>query len=173
MSYDEITTIGIDDFALKKRHKYGTVMVDHSNHQIISMIDSRDAGEVSNWLKLFKNIKYVTRDGSYIYKLAIELANPDIIQISDRFHLIKSLSEAINSELRNILPRIIILETIKTDFNKKTLKEKFESTKKDIEEGLSFSAACDKNGMNFNTMKKLIEFNQLELNHSGFSQTIF
>ena len=46
---------GIDDFAIKKRHKYGTVMVNHdnNNNNIISMINSRDIGEVSSWLKLF------------------------------------------------------------------------------------------------------------------------
>lgn len=55
----------------------------------------------------------VSRDGSSIYKLAIELANPDIIQVSDRFHLIKGLSEAIREEAKRIMPRqIIIDETI-------------------------------------------------------------
>ena len=73
-------------------------MVNHDNN-IISMINSRDIGEVSSWLKLFHNLKYVSRDGSLIYKSAIELANPNIIQISDRFHLIKGLSEVINKEI--------------------------------------------------------------------------
>mgnify|MGYP004685368519 FL=1 len=74
-------------------------MVNHDNNNIISMINSRDIGEVSSWLKLFPNLKYVSRDGSLIYKSAIELANPNIIQISDRFHLIKGLSEVINKEI--------------------------------------------------------------------------
>lgn len=64
------------------------------------MINSRDIGDVSSWLRLFPNLKYVTRDGSLIYKTAIEVANPDIIQISDRFHLIKGLSEAINEVIK-------------------------------------------------------------------------
>ena len=67
-------------------------MVNHDNN-IISMINSRDIGEVSSWLKFFPNFKYVSRDGFLIYKSAIELANPNIIQISDRFHLIKGLLE--------------------------------------------------------------------------------
>lgn len=73
-------------------------MVNHDNN-IISMINSRDIGEVSSWLKLFPNLKYVSRNWSLIYKSAIELANPNIIQISDRFHLIKGLSEVINEEI--------------------------------------------------------------------------
>ena len=56
------------------------------------MINSRDMGDVSEWLKSFPNLKIVTRDGSIIYKNSIEMANKYIIQITDRFHLIKGLS---------------------------------------------------------------------------------
>ena len=164
--------VGIDDFAIKKRHKYGTIMVNHDNNNIISMINSRDIGEVSLWLKLFPNLKYVSRDGSLIYKSAIELANPNIIQISDRFHLIKGLSEVINEEIKNTIPRVVIIETIKTDFNNKTLKDKFNDTKNDIENGLSFNFACDKNRISYNTMKKLMNFNQYELNEYFEDKTL-
>ena len=139
-------------------------MVNQENHQIVSMINSRDIGDVSSWLKLFPNLKYVTRDGSLIYKSAIELANQNIIQISDRFHLIKGLSEIINEEIKKELPRVVILETIQTDYSKNTLKEKFLQAKKDIENGFSLTYSCNKNGITYRTMKKLLEFNQLELN---------
>ena len=138
-------------------------MVNQDNHRITSMINSRDIGEVCLWLKQYPNLKYVSRDGSLLYKSAIELANSNIIQISDRFHLIKGLSEAINDEIKNTIPRIVILESIKTNYDNKTLKEQFYNAKKDIENGLSFTASCDKNGIMFRTMKKLMQFNQYEL----------
>ena len=47
------TRIGIDDFALRKRHHYATVFVNQENHCIISMIPSRDIGDVANELKKF------------------------------------------------------------------------------------------------------------------------
>jgi len=37
----------IDDFALKKREKYGTVMVDIETHRIVDMINSRDIEDVT------------------------------------------------------------------------------------------------------------------------------
>ena len=77
---------------MKKHHTYGTVMIDHKTRNIISMINSRDMGDVSEWLKSFPNLKIVTRDGSIIYKNSIDMANKYIIQITDRFHLIKGLS---------------------------------------------------------------------------------
>lgn len=100
IDYDSITSIEIDDFALKKRHHYVTVFVNQENHCIISMITSRDIIDVANELKKFNNLKKITRDGPVIYKNAIELANPKIVQINDRFHILKSLSESISNELR-------------------------------------------------------------------------
>lgn len=36
----------IDDFALEKRHIYGTIMIDIHTHRIIDMIESRDKEDV-------------------------------------------------------------------------------------------------------------------------------
>ena len=46
----------IDDFALKKRHDYGTVMIDIETHQIIDMIDSREEEDVRKWLEAYPNL---------------------------------------------------------------------------------------------------------------------
>lgn len=54
---DNVTAVCIDDFALKKRYSYGTVMVDLETHKIIDMIPSRDSDDVSRWLKTFPNIR--------------------------------------------------------------------------------------------------------------------
>lgn len=124
--------MGIDDFSMKKHHTYGTVMIDHKTRNIISMINSRDMGDVSEWLKSFPNLKIVTRDGSIIYKNPIEMANKDIIQITDRFHLIKGLSEALNEWLRHNIPKILIIDKIESNYKIKTLKEKFISAKKKL-----------------------------------------
>jgi len=37
-----VTAVCIDDFAIKKRKSYGTIMIDIFTHQILDMIDSRD-----------------------------------------------------------------------------------------------------------------------------------
>ena len=47
------------------------------------MIDSRDYVAVSNWLKTYKNLNIVSRDGSIIYSSAITEAHPEVVQISD------------------------------------------------------------------------------------------
>lgn len=56
--------ICVDDFALRKRFSYGTVMINLENHRIIDMIPSRDTNDVCNWLKTFHNIEVISRDGA-------------------------------------------------------------------------------------------------------------
>ena len=74
------------------------------------MIYSRNYEDVSYWLKLNgKTIKLVSRDGSNIYKSAITNALPNVVQITDRFHLIKGLTEYATKEIKRIMPRISII----------------------------------------------------------------
>ena len=90
-----VKMVCVDGFALRKRCSYGTVMINLENHQIVDMIQSRDTNDVCNWLKTFHNLKVISRDGAITYTSAATNSHPDIIQISDRFHLIKGLSEVI------------------------------------------------------------------------------
>ena len=90
-----VKMICVDDFALRKRFSYGTVMINLENHRIIDMIPSRDTNDVCNWLKTFHNIEVISRDGAITYAFVATNSHPDVIQISDRFHLIKGLSEVV------------------------------------------------------------------------------
>ena len=35
-------SIGVDDFAFKKRHTYGTIIVDEAAHTPVAILDGRD-----------------------------------------------------------------------------------------------------------------------------------
>ena len=90
-----VKKVCVDGFALRKRFSYGTVMVDLESHRIIDMIPSRETIDVSRWLATFPNIQVVSRDGASTYSSAAVDSHPEAVQVSDRFHLIKGLSEAI------------------------------------------------------------------------------
>lgn len=45
----KVKKICIDDFAIKKRHKYATVMIDIENHKIVDIIESRTDSDVAAW----------------------------------------------------------------------------------------------------------------------------
>lgn len=104
-----MTCVCIDEFALRKRMDYGTIMVDGNTHKVIDMIHSRSMEDVVAWLKLFPNLCLVSRDGAALYKNAAIEANPEIHQISDRFHLIKNLTDYAKKAIQALLPTKVIL----------------------------------------------------------------
>ncbi|HZJ56820.1 MAG TPA: transposase [Clostridia bacterium] len=101
----------MDDFALKKRIRYGTVMVDLNTHSIIDMIESREQEKVAEWLKSYPNIQVVSRDGSVTYHNSITEAHPMAVQVSDRFHLFKNLTDYAVEYLKKHLSKVIKIVT--------------------------------------------------------------
>ena len=90
-------------------------MIDLHTGNVIDMIESRTRENVSCWLKGFPNIKFVSRDGSKIYKGAIKDSHPQAIQISDKFHLIKNLVKQVEKEIKSFIPRIMTFEAEKNE----------------------------------------------------------
>ena len=45
------SVIGVDDFAFKKRHTYGTIVVDQATHRSVAILDGRDGMSLKEWLK--------------------------------------------------------------------------------------------------------------------------
>lgn len=79
-------------------------MVDIDTHQVVGLLASREVEDVAEWLRSYPNIRIVSRDGSVSYKSAIEqAAGMDIQQVSDRFHLLKGLTDA----AKKFIPRLL------------------------------------------------------------------
>ena len=99
--------IGVDDFAYKKRHTYGTIIVDEEIHTPIALLDGRDGTSLRKWLKNNKHIKVITRDRASAYAKVIAEELPDAMQVADRFYLHQNLLEAIKKALNHGLPATI------------------------------------------------------------------
>ena len=99
--------IGVDDFATKKRHNYGTIIVDEATHKPVTILGGRDGKSLKEWLKNNKHIKVVTRDRASAYAKAISEELPDAMQVADRFHIHQNLLEAIKKSLNRKLPATI------------------------------------------------------------------
>ena len=97
-----VKAVYIDDFALKKRQRYGTIMVDYESRRIIDMIETRETESVASWLSEYPNIKFVSRDGSQSYASAITKGLPQAVQISDRFHLLQGICDRANKCFQRI-----------------------------------------------------------------------
>lgn len=108
----KIEKICVDDFTIRKRFSYGTVMVDLETHMIIDIIPSRDSSDVKKWLETYPNLKVVSRDGSSTYESAIANSHPNALQISERFHLIKGLTEAITKYIVRKFPARVEIPSV-------------------------------------------------------------
>lgn len=97
-------TIGIDDFAFKKRSRYGTVIVDEATHKPVAVLNGRDSNTLKAWLRQNKQVRRITRDRASAYASAIEEILPDAMQIADRFHLHQNLLEAVQNALKSVVP---------------------------------------------------------------------
>ena len=86
-------------------------MVDIDTHRVVDLLASRDVEDVAEWLRSYPNIQIVSRDGSVSYKSAIEQAGMDIQQVSDRFHLLKGLTDAAKEFISRLLSANFMLPT--------------------------------------------------------------
>lgn len=76
--------IGIDDFAFRKGHSYGTIICDLSTHKPVALLPERYPETISEWLKNHQNIQVVSRDGYQAFRKGIQNASQSILQVYDR-----------------------------------------------------------------------------------------
>lgn len=87
--------VGVDDFAFRKGHHYGTIVVDLETNQVLALLPDRTAGTLAAWLKEHPGVKILSRDRSKTYRRGMSDGAPDAIQVADRFHLLQNLEEAL------------------------------------------------------------------------------
>ena len=87
--------IGVDDFALRRGHRYATIIIDAVTHRRIDVLADRAAGTLTAWLRAHPGVQVVCRDGSASYAQAITDALPEARQVSDLWHLRRGLAAAV------------------------------------------------------------------------------
>ena len=88
-------------------------MINIETGRIVDLIETRESKEVADWLATFPNIEVVSRDGSPLYAKAIKDAHPQALQVNDRFHLLKGLTDAAQQYIRGLLPQRIVIPSDK------------------------------------------------------------
>lgn len=85
--------LGVDDWAYRKRHTYGTILVDLENHQSIDLLPDRTASTLAEWLEIHPGVEIISRDRSKAYQEGASKGCPEALQVADRFHLLQNLAE--------------------------------------------------------------------------------
>jgi transposase len=91
--------LGIDDWEWRKGHRYGTILCDLEKRKVIDLLPDRGSATVVRWLRQHPGTEIVSRDRGGIYAEATRKAAPGAVQVADRWHLLRNLSEALKNAL--------------------------------------------------------------------------
>lgn len=89
-----VVYLGIDDFAFRRGYQFGTILVDLESHRPIDVLPDRRAETAAAWMRDNPDIHVVSRDRASAYAKAAAEAVPQAIEVADRFHVCKNLTEA-------------------------------------------------------------------------------
>jgi transposase len=172
--------VSVDDWAWRRGHRYGTLICDLERHRRLDVLPDREGTSVAAWLKQYPSIEIISRDRSDTYATAARLGAPQAIQVTDKWHLLKNLGEALQRCLSHHLTASrkqqtkVLSETVPTLQSKRTpslspLQEhtvqlhraerfaRYEQAVALRKQGLSHQAIAERVGVGHSTVQRWIE----------------
>ena len=89
--------LGVDAWAWRRGQRYGTILVNLEDHQVLDLLPERSAESLASWLAQHPTVTIVCRDRSALYADGLRRGAPTAVQVVDRFHLVQNLREAVEA----------------------------------------------------------------------------
>jgi hypothetical protein len=87
--------LGFDEWAWRKRRRYGTILVDLETHQVVDLLPDDQRATITAWLQAHPGVEVISRDRSGPFALAATEGAPQAQQVADRFHLLQNLTQTL------------------------------------------------------------------------------
>jgi transposase len=98
--------IGVDDWAMRRNHRYGTIVCDLERRQVVALLPDRESATVQAWLAHHPEVTILARDRGGGYGEATTRAAPHVVQVADRWHLMENASTAFLHAVRKSMHAI-------------------------------------------------------------------
>jgi len=123
--------LGVDDWAKRKGHSYGTILVNLVTHRPVDLLSEKSAESLAKWLKEHPGVEVISLDRGVEYIKGATDGAPDAIQVADPrvrgdWHLLNNLRDTLKRLLES--KRACLKASAESDGSRECKQEEVSST---------------------------------------------